>query len=111
MPFLKLTNPFDKQPVSKPIDPFVLDFFAKKLSDAGIPQKHTTTAAYMFGRWHNQKNELVSIAEEADIYGITPKTAKRIWDVIANTFELEMKYVEDGEDPRGLLYEILEVNK
>lgn len=102
----KTVNPFHNDPPVV-IESWVIDFFAKKLADAGMMQCLATTAANMFGRWRSQKSKPVSILDEAEMYGISPETALDIWEVIAETFELEMRRLEEG----WCNFEIVEVVK
>ena len=76
------------------IEPEVIDFFAKMLSDARLKPNRACIAANMFGRWHSQQDEPVCMEEEADLYGIKPVVAFKIWEAIADEFDLKMTHVQ-----------------
>ena len=91
MPYSEPIDPAQIAREWQTLEPIAIKFFAKKLAYAGINPDKGAIAANMFGRWHSQQNEPVCMEEEGDLYRLDPFMALEIWEVVADTFNLEMK--------------------
>ena len=96
MPYSEPIDPAQIEREWQMLEPIAIKFFAKKLAYAGINPNKGAIAANMFGRWSSQQNEPVCMHEEGDLYRLDPLMAFAIWQVIAETFNLEMKPLEEG---------------
>ena len=81
------------------IAPLQLRYFADLLEKSGMDASNATVAANMYGRWFHQKDQPVRIRDEVRLHRIGKETARKIWALLAEAFELEMtQYQVKGRD-------------
>ena len=81
------------------IAPLQLKYFLDLLRKAGMDASKASAAANMYGRWFHQKDQPVRIRDEVRLHGIGKGTARKIWGLLCEEFDLEMlPYQVNGRD-------------
>lgn len=70
--------------------PSDLQWFQRRVVARGLSRSQAPIVALIYGSWWHQKNKIVSYKDAERLYGISRKTAKVLYELICEEFELEM---------------------
>jgi len=85
--------------------PSDLQWFQRRVTARGLSRCQAPIAALLYGSWWHQKDKVVSFTDAQRLYGISRTTAKRLYELICEEFDLELVPVktQNGRDKGFLL--------
>ena len=85
--------------------PSDLQWFQRRVVARGLSRSQVPIVSLIYGSWWHQKNKVVSYKDAERLYGICRKTAKVLYELICEEFELEVISVKtkNGLDKGFLL--------
>ena len=70
--------------------PSDLQWFQRRVVARGLSRSQAPIVSLIYGSWWHQKNKVVSYKDAERLYGISRKTAKVLYELICEEFELEL---------------------
>ena len=70
--------------------PSDLQWFQRRVVARGLSRSQAPIVSLIYGSWWHQKNKVVSYKDAWRLYGISRKTAKLLYELICEEFELEL---------------------
>ena len=85
--------------------PSDLQWFQRRVVARGLSRSQAPIVSLIYGSWWHQKNKIVSYKDAERLYGISRKTAKVLYELICEEFELELIPVKtkNGRDKGFIL--------
>lgn len=70
--------------------PSVLQWFQRRVEARGLARRHGPTTALLYGSWWHEKDKVISFKDVWRLYGVSRNTARRLYELICDEFELEL---------------------
>jgi hypothetical protein len=85
--------------------PSVLQWFQRRVEARGLARRHGPTTAFLYGSWWHEKDKVISFKDVWRLYGVSRNTAKRLYELICDEFDLELVPVktQNGRDKGFIL--------